>query len=64
MYVSDGETADHTMWKQLTITNAADMTLSNRMQPVHPGEILQDELNEIGLSSKGFETFWWTHVSR
>lgn len=28
------------------------MTLSNRMQPVHPGEILQDELNEIGLSSK------------
>ena len=32
-------------------TNAADMKIKNRMQPVHPGEILQDELEEIGLSS-------------
>lgn len=28
------------------------MTLKNQMRPVHPGEILRDELDEIGLSSK------------
>ena len=27
------------------------MAIKNGMQPVHPGEILQDELLEIGLSS-------------
>lgn len=27
------------------------MKTKNRMQPVHPGEILQDELDETGLSS-------------
>ena len=27
------------------------MTASNGMQPVHPGEILRDELEELGLSA-------------
>ena len=27
------------------------MTVSNGMQPVHPGEILRDELEELGLSA-------------
>ena len=25
--------------------------MSNKMRPIHPGEILQQELNEIGLSA-------------
>jgi antitoxin HigA-1 len=25
--------------------------MSNKMRPIHPGEILRDELNELGLSA-------------
>ena len=27
------------------------MTVSNGMRPVHPGEVLREELNELGLSA-------------
>ena len=30
------------------------MTLKNQMKPVHPGEILRDELDAIGLSPQEF----------
>ena len=29
------------------------MSVKNRMRPVHPGEILRDELDELGLSASG-----------
>ena len=28
--------------------------MKNLMPPIHPGEILQDELNELGLSANAF----------
>lgn len=28
--------------------------MTNRMRPVHPGEILKDEINELGLSANKF----------
>ena len=30
------------------------MSFKNGMQPVHPGEILRDELDELGMSAKAF----------
>jgi len=30
------------------------MSLKNSMRPVHPGEILRDELDELGMSAKAF----------
>ena len=30
------------------------MSLKNGMQPVHPGEILRDELDELDMSAKAF----------
>ena len=30
------------------------VTISNRMQPVHPGEILAEELQELGMSANAF----------
>lgn len=34
----------------------AEVTTSNGMQPVHTGEILRDELDELGMSSSAFTT--------
>lgn len=28
--------------------------MSNKMRPIHPGEILKDELNELGLTASAF----------
>lgn len=28
--------------------------MTNKMRPIHPGEILKDELNELGLSASKF----------
>ena len=30
------------------------MSFKNGMRPVHPGEILRDELDELALSAKAF----------
>ena len=30
------------------------MSFKNGMRPVHPGEILRDELDELGMSAKAF----------
>ena len=31
-------------------------TVENRMRPIHPGEVLRQELEEIGLSARGLAT--------
>ena len=35
-----------------TITDENEDMIKNSMQPVHPGEILREELEEIGMSAK------------
>ena len=32
------------------------MSVRNRMRPVHPGEVLREELDELGMSAKAFAT--------
>lgn len=40
------------MWRLWTITDEElEMRVSNGMRPVHPGEILAEELEELGLSA-------------
>ena len=51
-YASAGKTTDRTTWRSWTTTDEElDMSTSNGMRPVHPGEILAEELEELGLSA-------------
>lgn len=46
---------DRAMWELLTtIDRELQMSVSNGMRPIHPGEILAEELEEIGLSANAF----------
>ncbi|MXX72044.1 MAG: HigA family addiction module antidote protein [Gemmatimonadetes bacterium] len=40
------------------------MTTKNRMRPVHPGEILREELNELGLSANALSKALGVPVNR
>jgi len=43
---------DRTMWRLwITTAEELEMKVSNGMRPVHPGEILAEELEELGLSA-------------
>ena len=51
-YASVGKMTDRTTWRSwTTIDEEFDMSTSNGMRPVHPGEILAEELEELGLSA-------------
>ncbi len=51
-YASAGGMRGRTTWKSWTTTDEElDMSMSNGMKPVHPGEILGEELEELGLSA-------------
>ena len=40
------------MWKSwITTVEELEMRVSNGMRPVHPGEVLAEELEELGLSA-------------
>ena len=41
-----------TMLRSWTITDEDEDMSKNGMRPVHPGEILREELEELGLSAK------------
>ena len=46
------EMTDRMTWRSwTTIDEELDMSMSNGMRPVHPGEILAEELEELGLSA-------------
>ena len=38
------------MWKWWTTTERCGVTVKNGMPPVHPGEVLRDELDELSMS--------------
>ena len=40
------------------------MSISNRMRPVHPGEILKEELQEIGMSANALAKALWVPANR
>ncbi|MDE0393986.1 MAG: HigA family addiction module antitoxin [Gammaproteobacteria bacterium] len=40
------------------------MNVKNGMRPVHPGEILREELNELGLSANAFSKALGVPVNR
>ena len=40
-----------TRWKLWTITKAEDMNVKNGMMPVHPGEVLREEMEALDLSA-------------
>jgi len=51
-YAFDGKTTDHMMWRSQIITKEVeDMAARNGMRPVHPGEILREEIDMLGLSA-------------
>jgi addiction module HigA family antidote len=41
------------MWKSWTVTRKG-RNMANKMRPIHPGEILREELLELGLSANTF----------
>lgn len=43
------------MWKSLITTEwNKTMTTRNKMRPVHPGEVLQDEIDALDMSASAF----------
>ena len=51
-FVSAGTTMVYAMWKLWTTTEGSqDMNIRNGMRAVHPGEILREELETLGLSA-------------
>lgn len=49
--VVGGRTTDCTTWKSWTAAKEAEMTAKNGLPPVHPGEILREEMDERGLTA-------------
>ena len=51
-YASAGKMTDRMTWRSWTTTDEElGMSISNGMRPVHPREILAEELEELGLSA-------------
>ena len=54
-FASGGKTTERTMSRSWTTAEESGAAgAANGMKPVHPGEILRDELDELGLSPRDF----------
>ena len=53
-----------TTWRSWTITRGEAVVPKNGMRPVHPGEILRDELQTMGLSANALSKALGVPVNR
>ena len=63
-FASVGATTGRVTLRSWTITEGCDVSAKNGMRPVHPGEILRQELDEIGLSANALSKALGVPVNR